>query len=51
MEATHGFTAGDRLALLLPNNPENIELAYAWRFGAIICGEVIIAESVIQTGQ
>ena len=28
-----------------------LEFAYAWRFGAIICGEVIIAESVIQTGQ
>jgi acyl-CoA synthetase (AMP-forming)/AMP-acid ligase II len=27
--AAHGFTAGDRLALLLPNSPEYIELVYA----------------------
>ena len=27
--AGHGFAAGDRLALLLPNSPEYIELAYA----------------------
>ena len=27
--AAHGFTAGDRLALLLPNCPEYIELVYA----------------------
>src|SRR5260370_38499441 len=25
----HGFKAGDRLALLLPNSPEYIELGYA----------------------
>ena len=25
----HGFAAGDRLALLLPNEPEYIELVYA----------------------
>jgi acyl-CoA synthetase (AMP-forming)/AMP-acid ligase II len=27
--AGHGFRAGDRLALLLPNEPEYIELVYA----------------------
>src|SRR6267154_3768118 len=27
--AAHGFAAGDRLALLLPNSPEYIELVYA----------------------
>jgi len=27
--AGHGFAAGDRLALLLPNGPEYIELVYA----------------------
>ncbi len=27
--AAHGFVAGDRLALLLPNSPEYIELVYA----------------------
>src|SRR5277367_1367090 len=27
--AEHGFAAGDRLALLLPNSPEHIELVYA----------------------
>ena len=27
--AGHGFAAGDRLALLLPNEPEYIELVYA----------------------
>src|SRR5712675_2985718 len=26
---THGFKAGDRLAVLLPNEPEYIELVYA----------------------
>jgi len=26
-------------------------ILYPWRFGAIICGEIIIAESVIQTRQ
>jgi acyl-CoA synthetase (AMP-forming)/AMP-acid ligase II len=33
----HGFTAGDRLALLLPNEPDYIELVYACaRLGVIV---------------
>jgi long-chain acyl-CoA synthetase len=35
--ARHGFKAGDRLAILLPNGPEYIELVYACsRMGVII---------------
>jgi acyl-CoA synthetase (AMP-forming)/AMP-acid ligase II len=34
--ATHGFKAGDRLALLLPNGPEYIELIYACSWLGVI---------------
>jgi long-chain acyl-CoA synthetase len=34
--SSHGFKAGDRLALLLPNGPEYIELVYACSWLAVI---------------
>ena len=34
--SAHGFTAGDRLALLLPNSPEYIELVYACAWLGVI---------------
>jgi len=34
--AAHGFAAGDRLALLLPNSPEYIELVYAVAGSALL---------------
>jgi acyl-CoA synthetase (AMP-forming)/AMP-acid ligase II len=34
--STHGFNAGDRLALLLPNSPEYIELVYACSWLGVI---------------
>ena len=34
--AAHGFKAGDRLALLLPNGPEYIELVYACAWLGVI---------------
>jgi acyl-CoA synthetase (AMP-forming)/AMP-acid ligase II len=34
--SAHGFTAGDRLALLLPNSPEYIELVYACSWLGVI---------------
>jgi acyl-CoA synthetase (AMP-forming)/AMP-acid ligase II len=34
--SAHGFNAGDRLALLLPNNPEYIELVYACSWLGVI---------------
>jgi long-chain acyl-CoA synthetase len=34
--STHGFNAGDRLALLLPNSPEYIELVYACSWFGVI---------------
>src|ERR1700759_1642981 len=34
--AGHGFKAGDRLAVLLPNSPEYIELVYACSWLGVI---------------
>src|ERR1700752_2757096 len=34
--SAHGFKAGDRLALLLPNSPEYIELVYACSWLGVI---------------
>src|ERR1700745_3495913 len=34
----HGFKAGDRLALLLPNEPDYIELVYACAWLGVIAG-------------
>ena len=34
--SAHGFSAGDRLALLLPNGPEYIELVYACAWLGVI---------------
>jgi len=48
MEATHGFTAGDRLALLLPNNPEYIELAYACSWLGVIAVPIITRLSQLE---
>ena len=36
MLSAHGFGAGDRLALLLPNSPEYIELVYACSWLGVI---------------
>jgi acyl-CoA synthetase (AMP-forming)/AMP-acid ligase II len=34
--SAHGFSAGDRLAILLPNGPEYIELVYACTWLGVI---------------
>ena len=36
--SAHGFSVGDRLALLLPNGPEYIELVYACSWLGVIVG-------------
>ena len=46
--STHGFERGDRLALLLPNEPEYLELVYACSWLGVIAVPVNVRSSAIE---